>query len=702
MSNKRFGGKQLCVALFALATCASAHAAVLKVVFNSVEIGIDDSTGSVVYLNSPGTGPILQASPESAGVLDLAYPVDSFAAMRLSSRFSKAEIAHNAKQVTITWKQLGASHPNLALPAGAVHAKVTVRAADDGKSVIWQARIENASAVSVPQVLFPDLWGLKPVEGAENTRLRLARGTILPFAGAVGGSPEDPFFTALDWKKYPAGNYYEQNALRWIDYGGFQGGLSIFQKKWGTLDWPDVITHRTERDPMSLRMAWEHKQEIKPGQSWDSGEFWFTPHAGGWAKGIEVYRDYVRQVNPPRPLPARVREDIGFQTIWMIQTVDVEPAQATFRYQDLPRVAADARRYGIHEVVPWGWSAYSELPIPIRPELGTLEDLLQGVQQSRELGVSIAPFISVLTVRNKFAAHYGVAPSNDDWTYHRELVPMFRPYYTKFWNGVAIDSDNEVWQKEVVGALDQWIRRGITSFSWDQFRVHQGKNNRPPGMLATAAKIRALARAADPQSSFSGESSTHLEFESQALDYLWNWRAYEDAAPITNVLSSPRVSCNVEKSALVVAKCFADNLYINAMPRKPDQANGTALISDVPELATALTQAASLRKQFLPYFTGGTFIGDSVASRAPSAFVRGYQLDGKMLVIVLNDQERPRAINVQSDLGLWIRKAAAYGVTAYDGAGKKLGSSTVSDPRWFGATPELAPGAMAFFEIAAK
>ena len=82
--------------------------------------------------------------------------------------------------------------------------------------------------------------------------------------------------------------------------------------------------------------------------------------------------------------------------------------------------------------------------------------------------------------------------------------------------------------------------------------------------------MRTLARALDPESAFSGESNTNLEVENAMLDYTWNWGDYVDVTPIPNVLHAPRLRCNVEDSPLVAKKAFADDLYINAMPRKPD------------------------------------------------------------------------------------------------------------------------------------
>jgi len=677
----------------------TAEGKVVKVRLQDLDIGIDEETGSLVSVSSAPTGLLLEAPAEAAGLLDLAYPVKSFAAMRLASRFSKAQIVQRSpEEVWIEWEKLGASRSNLALPGGRVSATVTIRAASDGRSVILRCHIENGSEAAVRQELFPDLWGLKPFAGVEGTRLRLARAVVEPFDEPMKPPDSAPFYAEdLAWESYPAGGYYAENSLRWLDYGGFSGGLSIFQRKWGTDDWPDLLTQRTEHDPMSLRLIWEHKQEIAPGQSWDSGEFWLTPHRGGWAKGIETYRDYVKQVNPPRELAPQVRDRIGFQTIWMIQTVEVDPAKAAFRYKDLPRVAEDARQYGIDEIVPWGWCTYSTLPIPIRAELGSVEDLLEALRGAHELGVNIAPFISIATVRNRLAERYGAKPGSSDWTFHYELIPMFRPYYTKFWDGAWVDSNNEVWEQDVLAALSEWINRGLASFCWDQFDA-KALDGKKPGLVSTIERMRSLARAKDPESTFSGETS-QLEHDGRVLDYTWNWVDYQDAAPITSVLRSPRLNCNVEDSPLVVKKGFADNLYLNVMPRKLDQPNGTALISEEPVLAAALKQVAGLRKEFLPYFVDGTFIGDSVLREATSAFVRGYQRGNKLLVIVLNDQARSQVVGVESDLELWLPATESYQVKYYDSEGKLLATIPGKGGRWFGTTRRLEPQEFAFFEI---
>jgi len=134
-----------------------------------------------------------------------------------------------------------------------------------------------------------------------------------------------------------------------------------------------------------------------------------------------------------------------------------------------------------------------------------------------------------------------------------------------------------------------------------------------------------MARAKDPESTFFAESPStdSLEHDGAVADSTWNTIGYVDAAPIINVLRVRRLNCNIMESPLLVKKAFADNLYLNLLPRKPDQMDGSALISEKPALAEALKQVAPLRKQLLSFLVDGTFLGDSVLAAPATAFVRG-------------------------------------------------------------------------------
>lgn len=677
-----------------------ARAEPLRTVLNGLEIALDRETGCLVHLASEATGAILTAAEGRASLLDAAYPVASFHPMRLGCRNARASVSQDSGGVAIEWKQLGPSRPNL-LPGGAlVSARVTIRAAPDGRSVIFSARLRNDSTAPVPQILFPDLAGLRPFHGVSRTELRFGGGVVRPFQGPPLPEHAATFYARRIWQEYPPEGYQHLNTLRWIDLGSLRGGLSMFQKRWGTDSPPKIMTMRPEADPTSLRLVWEHPAALQPGASWESGEFWLTPHGGGWAKGIEVYRQYVQQVSVKRELPAHVRDGIGFQTVWMIESLERDPARAYFRYSDLPRVARDAKEHGIDELVLWGWAETFSLPEKLRAQLGTREEFLAAVGRCRELGVNVAPFYSIQTVLNRFAERYHVKPGTSSYTYHTELIPMFNPFYMKVEDGAWVDSDNPVWLKDASETMSEWIDAGAPSISYDQFSSKSAPGQKSP-MVAMTEKLRARARAMDPRSTFSGESITpgSLERDGAVLDYTWNWAGYNDSGPALNLLRYPRLNCNVQDSPLVVKQCFSDGLYINILAKKPDQANGSALIGEVPPVARALKQAAALRRQFLDYFTKGTFIGNSVLIEPAPAFVRGHLLGGRLLIVVLNDQPAPQAVPLHTDLGMWFSAVRPYRVKRYDGEGRLAATLHGAERFWSAGTPKLEPLELAFFEI---
>jgi hypothetical protein len=451
---------------------------------------------------------------------------------------------------------------------------------------------------------------------------------------------------------------------------------------------------------MHLRLAWQHKRPIDPGQTWESGEFWLTAHPGGWAKGIEVFRDYVFEVNPPRALPTHIRDGLGFQTIWMMQAPESDPAKATFYYRDIPRVAQDALQYGLDEMVPWFWNSnYFSMPIHSRSALGTEQELLEGMKRAKSLGVNVAPFVSIHIIAA--SERYGLPHGHDDWTYHTELIPQFRAHYAHRLEGMFINDDNPLWQQDALAALTDWVNRGMTSLSFDQFSYKETPGQKP-GLIKVIEQVRAAARSKDPQSTFASESCTDLELDSSILDYTWNWLDYLDAGPLLSVLRSPRLNCNIDDSPLAVKRCFAEGLYLNVMPSKEDEPNGTALVSERPRLAKALKVAAAMHKQFLPYFAEGNALGDSFLGQATPAFVRAYRLRDRLLVFVLNDLPERRFVGVRSDLSLWLPKAAEYEVKYYDEQGRLQRNSSVTGTHWLAVTDLLQPEEISAFEVQAK
>jgi len=360
---------------------AAAPASAKRLTINGLEIDLDEKSGALLALSHPKLGAILKQEPGSAGLFVLDFPGGEF-----DPRSAPATLVQKDQNTTITWR--------FARPAstkGKVETEVTLGPAPDGTSVILSCRVANRSEQPIARVQFPDLRGLRPFGGRDAMELRFALGVVNPFAGPVRPAGRSPFYPPFVWRSFPAEPIYQMNTLRWLDLGTLAGGVSVFQKKWIDEPRPAILTRRSEADADDLRVVWQHDRPVAPGESWESGEFWLTPHAGGWAKGIEPYRRYATEVNPKRNLPRRIRDGLGFQTVWM----------TAYTYKEIPRIARDAKAHGIDELNLWVWCDYGNLPMKTRAGCGTEAELLDAIRglpeyELRSLGVGGTEFGEVM------------------------------------------------------------------------------------------------------------------------------------------------------------------------------------------------------------------------------------------------------------------------------------------------------------------
>ena len=668
--------RKLCFIVFIFitgGTLAQQQAHVVKAILNGLELTFDAGSGSILRMSYPGTGVMLQAPPDSAGIVDLAFPVKDFEPLRLASRFSKnAQITKGEGTVTIHWDTLGASR-SFTKFEGKVSATVTFKADPDGQSVSMRCTIENHSDHSVPQILFPDFSGITPFSGTRGTEFRTGGSAIKPFVDMVV-KEHDNFYVINEhqkWYRYGFVLDGKGPVIRWMDIGGRKGGLSIFSKNWGTNNGNDEgILLKLSESSHKLRYMSVLNTDLAPNASWQSAEYILTPHHNGWAKGIIPYRLWAKQnIKRLYPVPDHVRDGLGYRTLWMRASWYPEDTGGNyFTFNDLPKAAREAKENGLDEMVLWGW--YKEcftLPLPPpHPLLGTEQEMINAVAECKKIGVNVSPFISVMTANPRTALKYGLTP-NAEYDFDLDFLPMLNPGYAVSQKGSAqVPSSNKLWQEEVLTSAKHLIDIGVPSLSWDQyFNIGPGKY-----LDTVVTKVRKMAKQKDPQSTFAGEAGTNMENECDYLDYTWNWD-YNDGCDYRALISSlqggPRVNLNIDRSVSEAKVGFADNLYLNVYPRKPDGVNGSDYISNYPELSSALKQCTRLRKQFLNYFVNGTFIADCLLSKdCTDAHLSAYTLPKSMLVIVINKKDK-KEITFESDIGPWLKSATGrYTIKEYD------------------------------------
>ena len=691
----------------------------VTVELNGLRFTLDAKTGGILELAYPGTGVMLDASRERAGVLDLAYPAAGFDPLRLAPRHSEegVEIEKTDDSVVIHWEKLGLSRP-FDLP-GKVSATVLLRAAEDSRSVIMTCEIDNQSEHAVRQVLFPDLVGLLPFAGEDKTEFRAIGFVIKPFQDLKHTFEEGEFYgNSGNWRRYGS----RVTAFdRWMDLGSLQGGFSLFPRVWSwgpvdssgspTSEW--MFLHRSEIDG-KLRVMYEHKVQIHPGEKWTSSEYVLTPHGHGWAAGIEPYRAWIRQnVDRPYPLPNHIRKSIGFRTAWMTEQFPEDPLgrSVNWKINDLVELARECKEHGIYEMSLWGilpWDFLKRVYEPI-PQLGTAAELHEAIAEAKKIGVNISAFFNCMLLRGMETAEdlakYGREPKDlaPSWIYHSELIPRFRAYYAMDRGSAFADQSSQQWQADALAYLNGLIDSGYSSNGWDQLCGTPVE----PNVYTVAAKMRQRAKQRDPESSFSAECDQNIHMESRYVDYTWNWNWFseeQDYRALTTVYPGPRLNVNVDSSPKAVKYCFVDNLFVNIMPSKPEGINGSAWIRNFPELSKALRQCAGLRKQFMPYFTDGQLIGDCILSKPCTiARINAYVLGEGAMIIVLNTGSDTQVIHFTCDFQRWIKSpSGCYEIKSYDDNGKALNVDESSDQKWRASTRRLQPLGMELYEISLK
>jgi hypothetical protein len=680
--------------------------ATIEATLHGLTITLDADSGSILRLRYSETGTLmLDARPDQATILDLAIPIKEFEPLRLASRYSHGTQIHvSADELILHWDRLGQSR-DWARIEGDVSATVTLKAASDGRSIIMKCEIENRSKTPVRQVVFPDFGGLLPFAGTSNTLFRTAAFGMRPFEELAPTEEKRAWHyvqpTSSYSVQYTSGGFHKSDmVVRWLDFGGLKGGFSLFPRRWGWDPEIPVMLQHSEFE-QKLRLMYLHPARIEPGEKWASGEFWLTPHAGGWAKGIEPYRAWAQQhFRREYPVPRHVREGLGFRSVWMSQYQPEDPKDAVYRFTDLPNLARESQEHGLTELVFWSFRDDLERPMP-KPysNIGTERDLTDAVAACRKLGVNAVPFVGIQMVGATAAERYGLRVTEGGaWTYHSELLPRTMSGYASQFASVWAGPVGAKWADDVLEGCKHLVDIGVPSVCFDQYLAADAP---PPNIHSLTSLLRAYAKQRDPESTLSGEELRSWELDSNYLDYTWNWGPYKgkDFRPLTSVYPAPRLNFCIDSSPLAAKRAFADNLYLCVMPRKPGFPNGSDAITNYPAFSQALKRCAALRQRFLPYFNDGLQIGDCVLTEPSAAHVTAYALPDRLLLILVNTGPAGTC-RFDCNLSPWLNSTSGrYRVTGIGEDGKPAKAPTVIAGVWHGQTGRLAADAMQLFEF---
>ncbi len=265
----------------------------VSVRLHPLQIHLDSATGSILRMEHPGPGTVLETTADQASMVDVACPISQFEPLRLASRYSQnAQIRTSPKEVTVHWDRLGPSRTAFALP-GRVSATVILTAAPDGLSIVLRCRVENHSPHAVRQVLFPDLMGLIPIGSAAETEFRSGPIVNKPFVALAKPDVDQFYAVNQTFVQFTSTGKEPTMAGRWLDLSGTKGGFSLFPKRSQWDVGPTVMLQFRER-ANRLRLMYAHDVNLTAGQKWESDEYWLTPHERDWTKGRGPFEMWLK------------------------------------------------------------------------------------------------------------------------------------------------------------------------------------------------------------------------------------------------------------------------------------------------------------------------------------------------------------------------------------------------------------------------
>ncbi len=287
-------------------------------------------------------------------------------------------------------------------------------------------------------------------------------------------------------------------------------------------NWP-APTELPAGEPIGLTMGWVNLPYLSNG-TFTSGPVALEVHKGDWHEASGIYRAWFDQHFTVRRTPDWLRKENAWQSIIISNPEDV----VVHRFNELPKLAADAKKYGIttFEILGWDIGGIDRGYPQYRPDprLGTEEEFRSALAEIRAMGVHPLIFTNVDVAdtatplfKDKlkdYAAEGRWAPdwSLFGWGYgtmsaragltpsHMTLVSPSHPEFRK----LEIDQYLQLVRDGAEGfQIDKSAGSSALDFN-KQLSVSPDKSM-VPGILETFNELLSKARAINPDFSLAGE-----------------------------------------------------------------------------------------------------------------------------------------------------------------------------------------------------
>jgi hypothetical protein len=377
---------------------------------STVTLQISERTGDLVGLhwNSPRLEVIRdQRLGENFRLL---MPRDDYQAAYFDSRDQDvSKIETEADGVLCTYESLHNDRETIPV-------RVRYRIRVSGDQVLFSIEVDNSTDRKLAEVMYGIVGGQQGIGNRLDTEsmvpgagINLASGLFYRFHGGeygggnLGITYDATGFTypgsmCMGWMdisnpKAGIGYYYANQdpetrlTLLYFEVRPFTKGASVKDS------WPSSSELR-EGEPLGLTMGWVNFPYLSKG-TFKAGPVALQVHTGDWHASSRIYRAWFDQhFTVKRPL-SWLRQENAWQSIILSNPEDV----VVHRFSELPKLAADAKQYGIttFEILGWdvggidrGYPQYHP-----SPRLGTPQEFRKALADIRAIGVHPLIFTNI-------------------------------------------------------------------------------------------------------------------------------------------------------------------------------------------------------------------------------------------------------------------------------------------------------------------
>ncbi len=351
------------------------------------------------------------AEPRLGENFRMLLPKPGYQAAYFNSRAQKvARIEASAGGVTCYYDSLRNAQEELP-----VKVRYTIRSA--GRQLQFSISVDNPTGRKLAEVYFAIVGGQKGIGNRLDTD-SLVPGTNTNLAPRI--------FSRFSGGGYGGGNLgIRYDAAGYLYPGAMSmGWMDVFNKKAGIGYYyanqdPDnrLTALYTEMHPFTksavLRDNWPAPSELPPGEpvgvtmgwvyfpymakgTFSAGPIAIEAHTGDWHTASGIYRSWFDRYFPGIRRPASwLRKEMAWQSIILSNSEDV----VVHRFSELPKLAADAKKYGVttFEILGWDIGGIDRGYPQYRPDprLGTPEEFRRALAEIRRMGVHPLIFANI-------------------------------------------------------------------------------------------------------------------------------------------------------------------------------------------------------------------------------------------------------------------------------------------------------------------